>query len=89
MSCKRCAVGIALLGVLFGGLVNAQGLFDRGGPLSIDKPFDRGGALSIDKPLDKGGAGRLGAYLDPTEPVTVRWEARGPEFTSRFRAVPH
>ncbi len=34
---------------------NAQGLFDKGGPLSINKPFDSGGGLSINKPLDSGG----------------------------------
>ena len=35
---------------------HSQGIFDKGGALSIDKPFDKGGALSIDKPFDKGGA---------------------------------
>jgi len=34
---------------------NAQGVFDRGGALSIDKPLNKGGSLSVDKPLDKGG----------------------------------
>lgn len=43
---------------------HAQGLFDRGGALSIDKPFDRGGSLSIDKPLDKGGSLSIDKPLD-------------------------
>jgi hypothetical protein len=46
-------VSVSLLGLVTS--VYGQGLFDKGGALSIDKPFNKGGGLSIDKPVDKGG----------------------------------
>jgi len=71
MARKGCAVGVALLGVLFANPVNAQGLFDKGGALSVDKPFNKGGALSVDKPLDKGGALSVDKPLDKGGALSV------------------
>ena len=47
---RRLTFSIALLGALPSiAVVHAQGVFDKGGALSIDKPLNKGGGLSIDK----------------------------------------